>query len=86
MDRAELIATARTLSGGRTPSGCGHPNQADLRRALSAIYHAALHALAGNNAYSLTWPTTPARRNPAWAPGHRAIDRRTAGNAANPKG
>ena len=86
MDPAELIATARTLSGGRTPSGCGHPSQADLRRALSAIYHAALHALAGNNAYSMTWTTTPARRDSAWALGHRAIDRRTSGNAANPKG
>ena len=85
MDPADLIETAIALAGGRRPPGRGQPGQTDLRRALSTIYYAAFHALANNNADSFTWTTTPARRDPAWALGYRAIDRRTAGERRQPE-
>ena len=78
MNWNDLIAIARTLAAGAVPPQTGRPRRAELNRAVSAIYYAAFHALANNNANTLIGSSSQARNDPAWELTYRAIDHRSA--------
>ena len=55
----------------------GRPRDANLRRAISTIYYALFHCLAGSNADLLIGGTGAARSGPAWTQTYRALQHGT---------
>ena len=75
MNWEQLIAIARELA--TAPSygeARGRPQQARLRKAVSAAYYAMFHAQAGSNADALIGASPQLRRLPAWTQIYRALD------------
>lgn len=75
MNCEQLIAIARLLAtapeyGERR----GRPQQAQLRKAISAAYYAMFHVLAQSNADMLNGVSPRFRRLPAWTQIYRALD------------
>ena len=74
MDPAELLRIARHLAAGGVGSGRGRPRQAELRRAVSAVYYAMFHALASCCADLLVGATRASRDQTAWEQTYRALE------------
>ena len=75
MNWAQLLAIARELaSAPGYGEARGRPQQARLRKAISAAYYAMFHALAGSNADTLIGVSQQFRRLPAWAQTYRALE------------
>ena len=52
----------------------GSPNQTDLRRAMSSVYYALLHAIAQSNADTLVGDDPQFRDQIAWRQAYRALE------------
>ena len=75
MNWEQLIAIARLLaSAPEHGERRGRPQQAQLRKAISAAYYAMFHALARNNADTLIGASPRFRRLTAWTQTYRALD------------
>ena len=74
MDPRDLLSIAHELAGGLVGGRRGRPRQTELRRALSAAYHAMFHTLASFCANQLAGSTPVRRRSPAWVQAYRALE------------
>ena len=74
MNWEQLIAIARLLAESpRHGEARGRPQQARLRKAISAAYYAVFHALANSNADTLIGASPQFRSLPAWTQTYRAL-------------
>ena len=70
----ELIRIARQLAAGDLGSSVGRPRQADLRRAVSAVYYALFHALAACAADTLIGTNPASRIETLWLQTYRTLE------------
>lgn len=84
MNWEQLIAIGRLLAQaiehGETR---GRPQQARLRRGISAVYYALFHALSYSNADALVGSSPDIRQSAEWARTYRALDHRFAKDRFN---
>ena len=75
MNWEQLIAIARLLASAPDyGERRGRPQQAQLRKAVSAAYYAMFHALASSNADTLIGASPQFRSRPAWTQTYRALN------------
>ena len=74
MNPDHLLEIADNLASGRIGTGRGRPRQAELRRAVSAIYYALFHTLARNSADLLVGNRSSTRTTRAWQQTYRSLD------------
>ncbi len=75
MNWEQLIAIARMLAAAPDyGERRGRPQQAQLRKAISAAYYAMFHALAGSNADTLIGASPHFHTLPAWTQTYRALE------------